>query len=499
MQFFRQSLRGKLIVAFGVPTLVIVALYGFLAYFASRQGLEDELGERLISIGQTQSAQWSDGFDAKQIARLDVTKQRVIARMHDELVTVANRTKVRRIYVFDQKHQSLVDSDPAVQFGSKLYELEAHRLETGRVFEQNRPAASVLFQGPDGLPYKMGFVPVTHEGRVVAAIGVEASASYFVLLTEFASALTVLAFLAILLIVLAATVFSRRLVAPINRLVEAARRLGRGELDKPVQTSDGQDEIAFLSRAFEDMRRDIVGRDQQMQMMLSGIAHEVRNPLGGMELFCGLLAEDLRAEEESDVHREMLDKVGKIQRELDYLDRVVNDFLDFARDTPPQQERFDAADFVCEVVDLLRGELAASGCEVRPDLQEGSAVELTADRGRLRRALINVVRNAGQACGEGGHVTIGVQADGDKRVISVADDGPGIEPEVQAQILDPFFTTREKGSGLGLALTQRIVRSHAGELEIDSTLGAGTTVRFILPFDDTIEAATSAIPEGWLG
>lgn len=494
MKIFRQSLRSKLIGVFLLPTFVSMVLYGFLAYFATRHGLEDELGKRLVAVGQAVSAQWSEGIDADQLARLDESKQRVISRLQGELIATRDRTEVRRIFVFDANSQSLLDSEPNVAFGSRIYELEPHRREVRQVFDHATASTSVLFAGEDGVLYKTGFVPVTSEGQVVAAIGVEASASYFDLLTNFASALTFLAILALLLIVVVATVFSRRLVAPINNLVDAAHRLGRGELHEPVAPSGGEDEIAFLSSAFEEMRRDIVQRDDTMQLMLSGIAHEVRNPLGGMELFCGLLREDL-LDSDSPAQNDMLDKVGKIQRELTYLDRVVNDFLDFARDVPLECERFDAASFVDEVRDLLGGEVFDGGATLR--VSAGDEVELTADRQKLRRALINIVRNAAQA----GATTIDVDvtAAGDDRILTVTDDGPGIPAERLEEVFAPFVTTKEKGSGLGLALTRRIVAQHRGTMELTSEVGSGTTVRFVLPFDESLEASAAAIPEGWLG
>lgn len=500
MKIFRQSLRSKLIGVFLIPTLFIVSMYGFLAYYASQQGLEEELGERLVSIGQTLSAQWSDGFDAKQIARLDETKGRVLTRLRQELSTTRDRTEVRRVYLFDRDHLSLVDSDPSAQFGKKLYELEPHGAEIDRVFQQGEPAASVLFEGPDGLLYKTGFVPVFSEGEVVAAIGVEASAAYFDLLTNFASVLTVLALLAVLLVVLVGTVFSRRLVEPINQLVDAAHRLGRGDWEAAVETPPGEDEIAFLASAFEEMRVGIVQRDRQMQMMLSGIAHEVRNPLGGMELFCGLLAEDLRAADLAEDGSQMVEKVAKIQRELDYLERVVTDFLDFARNAPLELERFVADDFVSEVKDLLHGEVVDGGCTLTTEITV-DGLELTADRQKLRRAVINVVRNAYQACSGTGSIRLVIRpGDEGTRVIEVVDNGPGIPDEQLNDILTPFFTTKEKGSGLGLALTQRIIAQHQGALEASSTVGEGTTIRFVLPFNDDVQRSVAAeVPEGWLG
>jgi signal transduction histidine kinase len=128
-------------------------------------------------------------------------------------------------------------------------------------------------------------------------------------------------------------------------------------------------------------------------------------------------------------------------------------------------------------------------------------VELVAERDTLRRALINIIRNALQACTSGGEVTITVAAPSpSSRTIEVRDSGCGIPPEQLAQVLTPFYTTKEKGSGLGLALTHKILNQHGGRLELESAVGVGTTVRMILPFDpDAPEIAAAAIPEGWLG
>ncbi len=500
MKIFRQSLRSKLIGVFLVPTLLIVSLYGFLAYFAGRQGLEDELGKRLVTIGETLGSGMSEGFDAKQITRLDDTKTRVLARLNEDLRLARDATEVRRLYIFARDRTVIADTS-GTPFGERLYELDPHGAEVDRVFAEGGSEASVLFQGPDGLPYKSGFVPITSDGEVVAAIGVEGSASYFELLSDFASALTLLGFIGLLLVVAAATIFSRQLVAPLNRLVAAAQRLGAGDTEEPIATPEGNDEIAFLGRSFEEMRQNIVSRDRQMQMMLSGIAHEVRNPLGGMELFCGLLAEDLAdaSLEVDDARRdEMTEKVAKIQRELDYLERVVTDFLDFARHAPPDLERFSARDFLREVDDLLSGEVIDSGCAI-VTVAEPDDAELTADRQKLRRAVINVVRNAYQACGTGGHIEVRVVEEGDVRLVRISDDGPGIPRESIEDVLTPFYTTKEKGSGLGLALTHRILEQHGGELRVASG-EEGTTIDFVLPFDTSLEPASAQeIPEGWLG
>ncbi|QDG50657.1 HAMP domain-containing histidine kinase [Persicimonas caeni] len=508
MNVFRTSLRNKLIGVFLVPTLLIVLVYGFLAYFAARQGLEDELGKRLVAVGQTLSADMSESIEAAQIARLEPSKKRVLERLRDKLRQTREQTEVRRVFLFDRDMKSLVDTRQGVSFGQQLYEVEADRVEVGRTFDTGKPTTSVLFRDEQGTFYKTGYAPITQDGQVIAAIGVEGSAQYFELLRNFASMLTVLGGVGLLLVVVAGTLFSRALVKPVNRLVDAARRLGEGDFEAPVadggdDTSPGEaaeegDEIAFLASSFEEMRKNILSRDRQMQMMLSGIAHEVRNPLGGMELFCGLLREDLEEEPDTEETRQKLDKLDKIRRELTYLEKVVKDFLDFARNVPLELERFPAGEFADEVCGLLAGEVDEAGCALSVEVDD--ELELSADRERLRRAVINLIRNAYQACDGSGTITLAVSARGDDtREIAVRDDGPGIPAEKVEEILTPFFTTKEKGSGLGLALTKQIVSQHGGRMEIDSEVGVGTVVRIVIPFDPDVKPVEQQIPEGWLG
>ncbi|MGM0557849.1 MAG: ATP-binding protein [Myxococcota bacterium] len=501
MKIFRTSLRNKVVGVFLLPTIVIVLIYGLLAYFAAREGLEDELGKRLVSVGQTISAEMSNGFEAKQIARLDATKKRVLERLRDRLEAVRSATNVRRIFMFDEERRSIVDTRPGVEYGQQLYGAAADRLEIRRTFEQGEATTSVLFEDEQGTPYKTGYVPIELDGEVIAALGVEGSTQYFELLRDFGTALSVIGAIGLVLVIVAGTLFARALVRPVNRLVDAARRLGEGDLETEIVDeagiADEGDEIDFLAESFEEMRRNILSRDRQMQMMLSGIAHEVRNPLGGMELFCGLLREDL-VDEGAEANADKIEKIDKIKRELGYLEKVVKDFLDFARDVPIERERFAAGVFADEICGLLDGEVSDAECLIETDVEDD--VDLTADREKLRRVVINLVRNAYQACDGGCTIRLEVDAPDDRtRRIVIVDDGPGIPEDKLEEIMTPFFTTREKGSGLGLALARQIVEQHGGELVIASTEGDGTRVTVTLPFDEDIEAPQQDIPEGWLG
>jgi signal transduction histidine kinase len=496
-----QSLRAKVAAVLLFPTLGVILLYGAFAYYEGRKALEQELGLRLVAVAQAAAVEMSNGFAAEQLTRLDATKTRVRTRIREKLVALCDATGVRRAFVIDPEYRSLVDTDATVRFGDRLYTVDADRYELKQAFRTAQPAASVLFKGADGLRYKSGYAPVFLEGKVIAVIGVEASAEYFSQLVDFASVLTFVGAIFLFVILVIATLFARQLTQPIGQLVEASQRLARGDWEaiEFIERRDG-DEIAALATSFVEMRNSLVDRDRQMQMMLSGIAHEIRNPLGGMRLFCGLLEEDLSALHEVDrVDESSLDHVSRIRVELGYLERVVNDFLDFARQVPLVTECFDAKVFVEQEVGMVvMGDLAAAGCELRIETDPG--LSLTGDRAKLRRVLINLIRNAFQASGQGGLVDIRIGLDGhDFRTINVSDNGPGIPEDRLDEITKPFFTTKEKGSGLGLALTQRIIEEHGGTMRVESVIGEGTCICIRLPFEPDMKPLPAEIPEGWLG
>lgn len=508
-----KTLRDRLNLAFVVPTAVIVLVLVGVAYLAGRQGFEDEMERRLEAVAQVLAVDMSEGLDAAQIGRLDESMNRVRQRLTRRLADVEEHSDVQRVFIFDDQSRRLVDTGETEGFGETLYRIGADRSEVQQAFDQQIATSGTLYRSEDGTRHKRAYAPIVYDGETVAAVGVEASADYFDLLTGVATVLTLLGALGIAVVAVIGIWFSRWLLRPVDTLVDGAQRLADGDLQTPVVGQARRDwtqteEFDFLMASFEEMRQSIVERDEQMQMMLSGIAHEVRNPLGGMELFCGLLREDL--ESHTDQRREQeLQKVERIERELAYLKDVVDSFLEFARPGELSIERVQAASIIDEVVELVEQEARDRGCRLEVDI--GADLELTVDCGQLRRALINVVRNAVQAGGdkEGATVVIRCVGDGDDRCIEVVDDGCGIAQEQLQQLCRPFYTTREQGSGLGLALTRKIVERHGGELEINSVVNEGTTVRLIVPFDDNVTTRADdisddgqpqrSVPEGWLG
>ncbi|HYO69281.1 MAG TPA: HAMP domain-containing sensor histidine kinase, partial [Archangium sp.] len=332
--------------------------------------------------------------------------------------------------------------------------------------------SQVLFRGSDGRFYKTGYAPVRREGQVVGAVAVEGSAAFFGPLARLSRSFAAASGVALGVLGLVAILTARGLARPLRRLMASALRIGRGDLTTPVPPEPTR-EIGVLARELEVMRGALESRDRQLKLMLAGVAHEVRNPLGGISLFSGLLAEDLKA----GAHAEASGHVARIQHEVEYLQRIVEDFLAFAREQPLSRSPVAAPDLLTEASVLLAADAAAR--EVTVEVVAEPAV-LEADGSLLTAALVNMVKNAVQASPPGGKVRVTGRGEGRGYTIRVEDSGPGVPETERERIFEPFFTTREKGTGLGLPLSRKIARAHGGDLRLVALPGT-TTFELTLP------------------
>jgi signal transduction histidine kinase len=266
--------------------------------------------------------------------------------------------------------------------------------------------------------------------------------------------------------VLAAVLATFLITRNVRRLAAAAERIGAGDLLEPVKIAT-RDELGLLGDTMDRMRIQLAERDAKMQQMLAGIAHEVRNPLAGMTLFAGILRDEVPETDERRGH------VDKIQRELDYLERVVNDFLEYARRPKPELSVVQIADLFSEVIELAPTEL--------PIAIDVSVDTVRADRGQLRRAVLNLTRNAIQAATSAGHtgagnVTLSARRGADTIEVAVWNRGKEIPAASSGKLFEPFYTTREKGTGLGLAFVRDIAADHGGSVVVTSADGETTFV-----------------------
>jgi signal transduction histidine kinase len=376
-----------------------------------------------------------------------------------------------RLFVVRADRSALADSAGRARIGEPLLALERDRVEIAEAAQGRAVASRVLFEGSDGRLYKTGYAPL-HDanGEVVAVVGADGTAASFATLRRFRRLLASFAVGGAVLGALVAALAAVSVTRPLTRITEAARRIARGDLETPLWKRWRKDEIGTLRDTIEEMRKALHARDEERETLLAGIAHEVRNPLGALDLFAGLLAEELGQRPEA-AH------VARIRAELASLSKVVEEFLDYARARPPVREDVDLGLLMAEVADLaepLAAERHVSlGVEGR-----GSA---RADREQLRRALVNLVRNAVEAAPAASEVELCARSGDGDAVVEVRDRGAGLAPEARSSLFRPFFTTKERGTGLGLALAKKVADAHGGALALEDREGGGTVARLVVP------------------
>lgn len=471
-----RGLRQQLILALVLPAFFVLAGVAYFADDAMSRALDDALGDRLTATARTGAT-----IVDPKVLLLEPGEDdfRVKKTAEKKLQALATAAAVERVLVVRLgSDQVLVDTAGELQVGAEYVRAGFDRAELDAV-ARGESAASVLFEGPDGRRYKSGYAPLYEEpaegqerGVVRGAVVVHAPAGFFAALGRVRTVLVVLAIIGFGTLLLLANASARGVTAPLAALSEAAARIGEGQLDTPIP-GGGPSEAMVLSDTMRSMAKAIAHREEELQVMLAGIAHEVRNPLSGIELFGGLLKEDL---EEGDPRRRSVDKILK---QIGVLSGVVNDFLDFARKRPLDRRPLDLGELLEELSGVLRSEADAKAVALTVEAPRGLVCLI--DRDPVQRAFLNLAKNAIQAAPHGGHVQLRAARLGAQVEVRVVDDGPGVPEAAREDVFRPFFTTKQKGTGLGLALVKKAIDAHGGGLAIEDTPGGGATFVVRLP------------------
>jgi PAS domain S-box-containing protein len=252
-------------------------------------------------------------------------------------------------------------------------------------------------------------------------------------------------------------------------------------------------------------------RIQALTLLAASVAHEIGNPLNALHIHLQLMEREIKKlqnpsgiaqasapgrasrprqrptpnlqAETGDIARKLHQYLGVAKGEINRLDYIVTQFLQAIRPTPPQLRPASVNDVVQKTLELLQPELDNRGLAVKTRLARQLPVT-PIDPTQIQQVLLNLIKNAMQAMTKGGTLSLQTWEGSDGVWVSVTDTGAGIPPEQLNRIFEPFYTTKEKGSGLGLMIVQRIVRAHDGRIELESQVGRGTTFRLWFPLHE---------------
>lgn len=249
----------------------------------------------------------------------------------------------------------------------------------------------------------------------------------------------------------------------VSTLFDAAR----SEIGRVVNFQD----LTELRRMELHVRR--AERLATVGQLAAGVAHEIRNPLAAISGSIELLRE---APQVSEDDRALM---AIVTREIDRLNGLITDLLDYANPRPRQIVEFDLTTLVAETVQVAQQDRGLA--EVQIVMVSDGERPTRGDPSKLRQVIWNLIRNAVDAAMHGDKtVTVAVREHLGASIVAVTDTGPGIPSEQQSQIFDPFFTTKKRGTGLGLATCHSIVVEHGGRIDVESTVGKGTTISVVL-------------------
>lgn len=422
--------RALLIAALLLAFLVVLGFSTYVLYTRSKAHLDTALGERLRSVAAT-LAQAVEISTAGSLDPIDIDPD-----LYTLLHSARAENLLSNIVIVTPDGRTVVDLANVSVEGelNPFIELDYTAVTLAR---SGLSASTNLYRsGSDYM--KSAYAPVTSpENEVVGILGVEAGASYFDVLRALRSAIIMVDVAGGAIIVLLGLFFY----------------LQSASLDRAQAAIIQGENLATMGR------------------MVAGIAHEIRNPLSIIKTSAERLSRKYNPGDEVFAY---------ISEEVDKLNHIVTGYLSFARAEHQKLEPQSMQKIISRCLLILEPEMEAKSVRVR---RTAAATDVTVigDDKRLQQAVLNILLNAVQAVDRNGTIEISLDESNRSAIVAVTDNGVGIPQKQLKEITKPFFTTKERGSGLGMSIVSTIVKEHGGELKIESAPGKGTTVMLHVP------------------
>ncbi len=460
-----------------VSLLVIAVCALFILNQYSQKDLVEEIQDSSKEISK-----------AIQISVEDLTSEDVVPSRLKDYLKEAKKKGITEVNIINNEGEIINSSDPAKvgkkrdvkKTGKGLKASRATRFRKGEVVD------------PSLHPYDL-LVPVIVGDEQLGYVSINLLLDNIQTIQHdnFIHRLTV-TFLVFMLGIVLTIFLARKYTAPIQKLAESVKKVSAGDLSETFPAAR-DDEIGELAENFNEMVKKLKEREDlekrlyeaehlsKVGQLASGIAHEIRNPLNYISLAIDHLKSELLPIS-SDRRQELEALTDKIKEEIRRVNYMVLNFMNYGRPLKLRTGEFSYAELLSRVLPLLEEKLTEQRVEIvtalDPDLPE-----MKADQELLRNCMVNLITNAAQAMPNGGKITLGASFDAEANIfrLTFTDQGLGIKPEDIPKISQPYFTTKEAGIGLGLAITERIIKEHGGDISVESTVGKGTTFTIILP------------------
>lgn len=331
-------------------------------------------------------------------------------------------------------------------------------------------------------------VPVTREERVAGAVMLVTNLEeIYDTLDGIRQLITVFSIAGGLLALLTSLFLSNQLTNPINELAAAVRRLSEGRLDQRVDV-DSNDEIGILAADFNEMAAKLEEADRTLRDFLADASHELKTPLSSIKVLSQSLIDS--QEQDPAIYRDFLQDISS---ETDRMAALVNDMSELTKlqgdiDRPIPLKNLQVEELLNHITGLVKGDVLQKGIDIRVQVGENARIPWPLNQDLFTHIMLNLVSNAIRFTPDGGRIAVSAAIEGEEMVVKVQDTGIGISQEELPHIYDRFYRVAQDrnrdtgGTGLGLAITRQAVFRHEGTINVESTLGEGTTFEVRFPY-----------------
>ncbi|MFT5232750.1 MAG: signal transduction histidine kinase [Candidatus Krumholzibacteriia bacterium] len=433
--------------ALAYVAIVVAVFFGLSQlYDKAYNRLDEALGQRLLAVAST-LAEMTDGQEVLSHTLGDTTSDYYLETLLEKITTIASQENLSEVtltnpldkVVIFSTSASLVSDEPNDFWGLDPEAMESAAIGVGTATRLYVVDAEL------GLKQKSAHAPIMNYvadgGYVVAVITVSGSPDYFTTLTDLRRG-TYLTGSVVLVVLVAMGIFLWQISLSLSRYRTAMMR---------------QESLAAMGR------------------MTAGIAHEIRNPLG---IIRGAGQHLQRVLNDHDIVDEVADYIPE---EVDRLDNILAGYLAFGSENEALLEEFELNEVLSRILQLMRDDLNANGVTLARE-NEAESLNVVGDPRRLQQVVINLLINARDAMPDGGVITVDADCNDSAVTVSISDEGKGLSRDHADKLFEPFWTDKEKGSGLGLAMSRRIMEDMDGGLNLESRSDrSGAVATFWLP------------------
>jgi signal transduction histidine kinase len=457
-KIFSSAIKTRIMVIFSLIALLLVGSMAFISYQFVRDIYLEQIEDQITMMNNI----LAHDLNANYLDYIQTDTENMAFRYYQKKLSEANSVMdLNNVFLFNSDFKILVKARDNISPAR----LKINRNEIDGL-KMSDNVVSLPFKAEDGNWYVWGFHRLTDRYY----LGIQEGADRLVRLDSLALIFFGIAIFGLALTFFAAWLVAKAIASPINQLVKFSDEIGNGNYQSDPPT-DITGELAVLNNALVNMRNGILQHQEEKEKLLAEIAHEIRNPLGGVELLAGLIKENLRNDSQNTEYAD------KIIKEIQGLKQQVNDFLQFSRSAPARPISLNLSNIIAEIQDLYEKQLEQKNISL---IWENNITDLKFDLNHMRQILINLVSNSINVLQKKGKIWIYANSNGKQSYISVSDNGPGIAENEIKDIFEPFYSKRTGGTGLGLAICRKLCEENNARITVENNKEAGCTFSIII-------------------